>query len=301
MTKLSFIIPAFNEAENIGRTVESVFEQVPSDALAEVIVCDHGSADSTVAIATAAGAQVHVWEDGTIAEQRNRGARLATGEVLVFLDADTSLTREWALALPLLMADMASAPERVTGSHVLPPRNGSRLERLWFTPIARAADPRHLGSAHLIFSRTHFEAIGGFDASLETGEDFEICVRAVANGSTVVAEPSLLAIHHDFPKTVRAFMKREAWHGRGNFASWTMFRSSPVGPATVIFLGLHLSAPFMGRWSVLPIAGIAGLCLASSFRKFAGEPLALRLHNAGVFYFYYWGRTGALVRRCLGL
>ena len=300
MTDLSVIIPAYNEADNIDRTVRSVVEHIPAERLAEVIVCDHGSSDATAEIARRAGASVHVWEDGTIAAQRNRGAARATGEILVFLDADTALTPEWAQGLPALLDAMARSATTVTGSHVLPPPNGTRLERLWFTPIARAADPKHLGSAHLILSRSHFEAIGGFDASLETGEDFELCVRAVANGSTIVNDSALVAIHHDFPKTLRAFVRREAWHGRGNFASWTMFRSSPVGLATVLFIGMHALAPTLGTWSLSPIAGIVGLCLASSLRKFRGHPATLVLHNGGVFYFYYWGRAGALLRRCLG-
>ncbi len=296
-SRISVVIPAYNEADNIGRTLASVFAQVPAERLAEVIVCDHGSTDDTVRIALSAGAQVEVWEDGTIAKQRNRGAAITTGDVLVFLDADTTLTEEWTSALPSMLERLQSDEKVVTGSHVQPPENGNSLERYWFTPIARHGDPKHLGSAHLIFTREHFDRIGGFDEELETGEDFEICVRATANGSTVVNDQALRAVHHDFPKTVDAFIRREAWHGRGNFASLAMFRSSPVGPATAAFVGMHAAVPLAGKHKWLPMLGIAGLCAASSWKKFKDESLTVKLHNTGVFYLYYCGRSLALVRR----
>jgi glycosyltransferase involved in cell wall biosynthesis len=298
--RISVVIPAYNEAANIGRTIASVFAHVPSDRLAEVIVCDHGSADETVQIAMDAGAQVETWLDGTIAKQRNRGAALTTGDVLVFLDADTTLTPEWADALPSMLERLDTDGKIVTGSHVQPPEDGNSLERYWFTPIARHADPTHLGSAHLILTREHFDRIGGFDESLETGEDFEICVRATANGSTVVNDQGLRAVHHDFPKTIDAFIRREAWHGRGNFASLAMFRSSPVGPATVVFVGLHAAIPLVPTMKWLPALGIAGLCAASSWKKFKNEPLGVKFHNTGVFYLYYCGRSLALLRRVSG-
>ena len=300
MTTISFIIPAYEEAEHIGRTISSVRDVVPASHLAEIIVCDHGSGDDTVAIAEAAGATVHVWNDGTIAKQRNRGAELATGEVFVFLDADTSLTAEWADALPQLLERLEAEPLLVTGSHPGPPEPGTWLERHWFAHIAGDAQSKHLGSAHLIFTREHFEAIGGFDETLETGEDFEICVRAARLGGRVEGDRSLRAVHHDFPRDLISFVRREAWHGRGNFASWQMVRSSPVALGTVAFAGLHLAAGaallLRPRLVVLPAAAIAALCGASSLYKFRGAPLTSIAVNGGVFYFYYLGRSLALAR-----
>ena len=300
LAKLSFVIPAFREAANIGRTIASIREHVPPDDLAEIIVCDHGSDDDTVAIAREAGAIVEVWHDGTIARQRNRGAALATGDILVFLDADTSLTPEWADALPAMRARLGRDERTVTGSHPQPPPGPNWLHRHWFANLAGDEGARHLGSAHLVMTRRQFEAIGGFDAELETGEDFEICLRAVAHGSHIVIDERLRAIHHDFPRTLAAFVRREAWHGRGNFASWQMLRSSPVGAASALFLGMHLAVPLAlvtrPRLALLPLAGIAGLCVASSAHKFRRAPLASRVVNAGIFYFYYSGRALALVR-----
>ena len=296
---LSFIIPAFNEAEHIARTVRSVFQAVPAEQLADVIVCDHGSTDGTTAIARAEGAAVHTWTDGTIAAQRNRGAALATGDVLVFLDADTALSAEWADALPTLFERLTDDPTLLTGSHPTPPSPGTWLERHWFAQISAVDHARHLGSAHLVMTRAHFEAIGGFDATLVTGEDFELCTRAVTHGSTIEVNHALVAVHHDFPKSLAAFVAREAWHGRGNFASVEMALSSPVSVATIGFAALHgvaLASLRRRRVPVVAMTGIAGLCVASSLYKFRRAPKSTQAINAGVFYFYYLGRSAALTR-----
>lgn len=298
--RVSVVIPAFDEAANIARTVRSVFEHVPARALAEVVVCDHGSGDGTRELAAAAGAQVHVWHDGTIAAQRNRGAELTTGEVLLFLDADTTLTAEWAEAIGEVLDRFDRGDALVTGSHPAPPRGGGLLARHWFANLSHGASSRHLGSAHLLIGRRTFDAIGGFDASLRTGEDFDLCVRATESGATVAADPRLLAIHHDFPATLRDFVRREAWHGIGNFQSWQMVRASPVAMATVLFAGLHLAVPVLALVSPrrlgLPIATIAALCAASSAAKFRRAPASTIAINSGIFYFYYLGRSLALAR-----
>lgn len=294
---VSFIIPAYNEAEHIVRTIRSVFDAVPAKNLAEVVVCDHGSTDDTRAMAAEAGADVHRWNDGTIAQQRNRGAELTTGDVLVFLDADTALSPSWGEGLPALFARLEDDPLLVTGSHPAPPEDGGWLERHWFANLAEGADARHLGSAHLILTRAHFEQLGGFDSELETGEDFDLCHRAASAGATVAADQSLPAVHYDFPKTIKAFVEREAWHGRGNFANLRMALASPVSVATIAFTGLHAVALRSARRRRLPWRtglAIATLCALSSAYKFRDAPLRSRVVNAGVFYFYYTGRSRAL-------
>ena len=83
---ISIIIPAFNEADNIAKTLTSIG---PGNNR-EVIVVDGGSHDSTVSLARSLGARV-VNSSPPKARQMNRGASVATGDVLLFLHADTLL------------------------------------------------------------------------------------------------------------------------------------------------------------------------------------------------------------------
>ncbi|MGM3386087.1 glycosyltransferase family 2 protein [Stutzerimonas stutzeri] len=83
---LSIILPAKNEALSIGATLAGIRKYYPN---AEVIVVNDGSIDSTADIAEAAGASVihHPYSKGNGAAIKS-GARAATGEIIVFMDAD---------------------------------------------------------------------------------------------------------------------------------------------------------------------------------------------------------------------
>ncbi len=80
------VIPARNEAASVGRVVEGVRAVLPS---AEILVVDDGSTDDTAAVAAAAGARLERRPRGLgNGAAIKAGARVATGDVLVFMDAD---------------------------------------------------------------------------------------------------------------------------------------------------------------------------------------------------------------------
>lgn len=87
--KLSVVIPALNEADSIQRAIETSLALSPL----EIIVADGGSTDDTVAIARALDCRVMACPRGR-ARQQNAGAAAATGDVLLFLHADTWLVPE---------------------------------------------------------------------------------------------------------------------------------------------------------------------------------------------------------------
>ena len=85
-SKISIIIPAYNEAETIGTLVSSIRSLYPD---ADIIVINDGSSDNTADVAKAAGAEVysHPYNIGNGAAIKS-GIRKASGEVLVFMDGD---------------------------------------------------------------------------------------------------------------------------------------------------------------------------------------------------------------------
>jgi glycosyltransferase involved in cell wall biosynthesis len=298
MTTLSFVIPARNEARFIAQTIDSIRRLAPAGH--EIVLVDNGSTDDTVAIARSLGATI-LHGDGSIGALRNLGATHAHGEVLVFLDADVTLTPAWQAQLERALAPLLAGEPVVTGSHVLPTDAPNLLERYWFRALA--SDPRstHVGSAHLIVAAAVFARIGGFDPALTTGEDYEFCTRAKAKGCTVVNDPTLPAIHHGFPSRLVPFMRREAWHGLGDLSSWAAFAGSRVVQATLVFLALHLLLAVAlaagmrpGAW--LALAALAGLLLLSSFAKYRHAGAAAVFVNALVFYFYFAGRAWGFLR-----
>ena len=96
--KFSVIIPAFNEEKFLPRLLDSIelaranYSGGPDRI--EVIVADNASTDRTAEVAAAHGARVVNITKRRIAAARNGGARVARGEILCFIDADSALHPE---------------------------------------------------------------------------------------------------------------------------------------------------------------------------------------------------------------
>ncbi len=91
---ISVVIPAFNEEGYLGETLASLnrakaFLQNEGSVPAEIIVIDNDSNDSTADVARALDATVARETQHNVARVRNTGAKLCTGDVIVFVDADT--------------------------------------------------------------------------------------------------------------------------------------------------------------------------------------------------------------------
>lgn len=94
----SVIIPVLNEAERIEHALSQLFDALPNQAGVEVIVVDGGSVDNSVQRCRNFPCAVIEAPAGR-ASQMNAGARLANGDWLLFLHADTELPAEWLAIL----------------------------------------------------------------------------------------------------------------------------------------------------------------------------------------------------------
>ena len=110
-TSLSIILPAKNEVGAVGDTVSRIRLVFPD---AEVLVVNDGSTDDTARVAEAAGARVitHPYSMGNGAAIKT-GARHATGEVLVFMDADG---QHDPADIPRLLARLNDGLDMVVGA-----------------------------------------------------------------------------------------------------------------------------------------------------------------------------------------
>jgi glycosyltransferase involved in cell wall biosynthesis len=101
--RLSFIIPAFNEERLITRCLQSISASLAAHSnpcfTSEIIVVDNNSTDNTADLARQAGAQVVFEPINQIGRARNAGAAAATGDWLLFVDADSVIN-------PGLLADI---------------------------------------------------------------------------------------------------------------------------------------------------------------------------------------------------
>ncbi|MSU41689.1 MAG: glycosyltransferase [Pedosphaera sp.] len=176
--KISVVVPAFNEEKLIADTLRSI--RLASEAFAargwewEMVVCDNDSTDRTAELARAGGARVVHEPMRQIARSRNAGAAVATGDWLVFVDADSQPS-------PGLFGAVAEVI--VGGRHL---GGGSTVTmddtRLWFriglafwNGISRTC--RWMAGSFIFCERRVFQEMGGFNEALYAAEEIEFSRR----------------------------------------------------------------------------------------------------------------------------
>jgi cellulose synthase/poly-beta-1,6-N-acetylglucosamine synthase-like glycosyltransferase len=181
---ISFVIPAHNEEALVGDTLQHLFDAARDAAEQfEVIVVDDASIDRTAAIATSAGARVVAVDLRKISAVRNAGVRVARGEWLVFVDADTLVPVE------TLRATIGALRAGAVGGGAAV-RLDSRAPA-WAHPMMMAASWffRQLGLAagcFLFTRREDFTAAGGFDEHYFAGEEIHLSRALKKRGRFVI-------------------------------------------------------------------------------------------------------------------
>jgi glycosyltransferase involved in cell wall biosynthesis len=175
---LSFIVPAYNEEHELPRTLASIRDAAgAAQQPFEIIVVDDASTDATAEIAKADGAVVVPVHFRQIAAVRNAGGRMARGEVLFFVDADTSISsRHVTEALTALKDGCAGGGAWIVPEGPVP---------LWARVFVRIFSAFYfrlfkLGAGAFLFTtRENFRAIGGFDQEVFAGEEiyFTLALR----------------------------------------------------------------------------------------------------------------------------
>jgi glycosyltransferase involved in cell wall biosynthesis len=201
---VSVVIPAHDMAPFIGHAVQSVLEQ--PHVVSEVIVVDDASTDDTAGALAPWAARVryvrqeHAGQGAT----RNHGLRLATGDLVLFLDGDDYLLPD---ALPILVnrLDSDATLGLVQGGTRQVDDAGRTLvdERPWqHAPILDLETcvrfkPVQLGA--MLMRRTWAERVGGFDVTLARAADVDFLLRLALAGCTMewVRQPVLCYRQHD--------------------------------------------------------------------------------------------------------
>ncbi len=200
--RASVIVPTWNEGETLGSLLESLRRQSVPDF--EIIIADSGSTDATASVAAAYGARYVPGDRRGAAEGRNRGARHARADILVFIDADCSLPAD----LVARILEALGNPSVVGGATLYRPADGTVAERgLFFLANAYQRAMIAWGFPHnagfcFFFRRTAFERLGGLREDLVLNETHDIALRSRLLGRFV-----------SLPVSVATSMRRFRKHG----------------------------------------------------------------------------------------
>ena len=196
MANVSIVIPTLNEASSLERTLRQLASLNP--AAAEVIVVDGGSSDETAAIAQTF---FRKWPQGQVLRcdrsgrsvQMNAGAKIATGEILCFLHADTRLPDDAIAVMQRVLSDrqtacggfisLMSGADRTRWGISLHNFLKTYYAPLLFRPHRFVRGLRLLFGDQVMFCRREdFWRCGGFTESLPIMEDGDLCLKLMHYG-----------------------------------------------------------------------------------------------------------------------
>jgi len=209
--KISIVIPTFNRIETLKVVLPSLLQQSYSPQLYEILLCDAGSSDGTQAWVESLGAsnlRFLPGQDSGRAGARNRGLQQATGEVVLFTDADI-------IADPRLVESHALRHQRGTGERAVVGNEVQVKSLLEYEEFRRdpAAHARHRpGRKHLPWHyfltgnasapRSTLLGVGGFDQAFQGygHEDLELGYRLKKAGLPIDYAPEAVNYHwHPVP------------------------------------------------------------------------------------------------------
>jgi len=217
---LSIIIPTLNEAAVLPQTLKSAqTEEI------EILVSDGGSTDETLDIARSWGAIALMSSSGR-ARQLNHAARIAQGDILLFLHADTQLPPDFAAEVRHWLAQ----PDVIAGAFELA-IDGEHWPLRWVEWGVKWRSrglQRPYGDQALFLSQRQFQALGGF-AEIPIMEDLELVQRLSRRGRIAIA-----------PQPVLTSGRR--WKRLG------VWKTTLLNQIMLIGYGLGISPDRLSRW-----------------------------------------------------
>ena len=215
LSTVSVIVPAYNAAETLPICLAALAKQTYLTTHYEVIVVDDGSADLTATIAQDHGCRlVQLPHNQGRSAARNAGAHAATGDLLLFTDADCEPLPDW-IAQMVAPFEQDAALVGVKGAYLCKQRSLiARFTQLEFEEkyreLARHPQISFIDTYSAAYRRVSFLANGGFDTTLNYSllEDQDFSFRLAAQGLKMVFAPHARVYHHHLTSPTRYYWRK---------------------------------------------------------------------------------------------
>ncbi|MGE3152401.1 MAG: glycosyltransferase family 2 protein [Nitrospiraceae bacterium] len=259
MLTSSIVVPILNAARTLPVCLRALDRLCPAPD--EVVLVDNGSTDGSLRLAQTFAGEPHPFRVRLLSSApysasiaRNAGFKAATGDIVVFTDADCSPEPNWlgrllecfdhhqigAVAGRVVGHPGSTLPELFSTLYTLRLPKEASLHDRW-TPIQGG-----FPTANLAVRRIVLERIQGFDERVAIyGEDYDLCVRLYADGWQLRYRPEAKVIHHH--RTTLAGLLRQAF-GFGLGHAYLIH--------THLHRGMRIDLPRgSATWSRAPIPG----------------------------------------------
>ena len=214
--KISIIISAFNEEKVLANCLGSLSRQTIKDL--EIIVVDDGSTDGSRKFATLS--QNHQGPGAA----RNLGANKATGEILVFVDADMEFAPEFIEKLTKPIIENKTIGTFSKEEYLL--NKNIPLARCWNLNLGRKFDQMIPSSypdkspVYRAILKSKFNEVGGFDTKIGYTDDWTISRKLRVEAT--VAKGAIF--YHRNPETLSEIWTQARWFGKNEFLTGSTVR-----------------------------------------------------------------------------
>lgn len=239
--RISVIIPAFNAAATLGEQLEALAAQALGEPW-EVVIADNGSTDATVSLVQAWASQapfrlrlVDASARIGAAHARNRGAEEASGDILIFVDADDIVSPGWLQS----MAQATSRHALVSGgtASITPSHTGNRpgapARTRWSGLLSSAGFMDAASSANLAVQRQLWDRIGGFREDFVACEDTAFCWDAQFAGESIHREPGAV-VRSRSRSSLRGLWRQQYQWGIGAVQLYVTFKARGAPPSSTM-------------------------------------------------------------------
>ena len=318
---VTVVIPVRDNPSGIARLVALLREM-------RIVIVDDGSAIPVLESDLAAvHCDVRVLRHNRSkgpAAARNAGMRACDTDLVAFLDSDVVPRRGWLEALLGHFCDPAVA---LVAPRIVALRNADNLVAryeavrssldlgLREAPVVPYGTVSYVPSAAIICRRTVLSEVDGFDETLKSGEDVDLCWRFIEAGARLRYEPIAL-VAHDHRTQLRDWFVRKSFYGE-SAAPLSLRHPGKTAPLvisgwTLVLWVLLAMSSGIGYLASMVVAGITGRRIANSLRTVDTEPKevavvaaqglwAAALHLASAICRHYWPVAliaAVLFRRC---
>jgi GT2 family glycosyltransferase len=214
--RISVVVCTYNGAATLRECLTGLTKLDYPDY--EVIVVDDGSTDDTAEIASEFPVQLVRSPNLGLANARNLGIEVATGDIVAFTDDDAWPDEHW---LTYLASTFETTPHvGVGGPNIAPADEGTVARCVSLAPggpqhvLITDRDAEHIPGCNMAFRRSALLEIGCFDPQFRVaGDDVDICWRLQERGWTIGFSPAAL-VWHRRRGSVRAYLKQQLGYGK---------------------------------------------------------------------------------------
>ncbi|MBI5815252.1 MAG: glycosyltransferase [Nitrospinae bacterium] len=216
--RASVVVPAFNAERSIGQCLSALAAQTCPAGSYEVIVVDDGSTDATGEIARKFPIKYIRQDNAGPATARNRGAKEAAGEIILFTDSDCVPEPGWIEQMTRPFADPAVVAVKGAygaGQEGLTARFAQVEFEERFEMLKKAESIDMVDTYSAAFRSSDFRETGGFDQSFPhaNNEDTDLSYKLSAAGKKMVFNPDAKVKHLGHPGSPWKYARLKFWRG----------------------------------------------------------------------------------------